>query len=327
MKRNIKKIILITTSILLLITLVGGYFIGDYFVTFALVRPEGGVAQSSTDPNAPKNDPNPIVDENRKIQTELYNEWISTVEVNAPSIESYDGLTLNAIEYIVNPDSTKWIIMVHGYTSSNEEMKERAVHYGMQGYNVLLPNNRAHGNSEGTYMGMGWLDRLDIIGWIDWIVDKDPNSQIALYGISMGAATVSMTSGEELVDNVKVVIEDCGYSSAWAMFENQLSYRFGLPSFPVLNFAGIVGNMKTGYDLKAADSLAQLKKSTLPTLFIHGDIDNYVPVEMVYEMYEASNSTDKEILIVEGANHAESDYVNPEAYYEAVFRYLDTYIK
>ncbi len=324
MKRNFKKILIILSIIIALLGAVG-YLIGDYFVNYALVRPESGQLDSANDPNAPKNEENAVVEANMILEETAYLEWVETVEVNNVSIQSYDNLKLNAIEYR-KEDSDKWIIMVHGYTSSNQSMVNRAVHYGEKGYNVLLPNNRAHGDSEGTYIGMGWLDRLDIIDWIEFIIDENPEAEIALYGVSMGGATVSMVSGEKLPDNVKVVIEDCGYTSAWAMFENQLDYRFGLPPFPVLDLAGIVGNMRTGYDLKDADSIAQLEKSTLPILFIHGDIDNYVPVEMVYEMYEASNSVDKEILIIEGSNHAESDYVNPEVYYEAVFRYLDKYI-
>ena len=64
--------------------------------------------------------------------------------------------------------------------------------YYEMGYNVLLPNNRAHGNSEGNYIGMGWLDKDDIACWVNWINKQDPNAKIILHGVSMGAATTMM---------------------------------------------------------------------------------------------------------------------------------------
>ncbi len=321
-----RKILFIILSISLVLVISIGYFIGDYFVSYALVRAESGEVASSNDPNAPNNGENNIVNQNRELDKKLSEEWLSNVIISDESINSFDGLTLNAIQYTLNEPSDKWIIMVHGYTSSNNEMLNRAHHYGKEGYNVLMPNNRSHGNSEGTYIGMGWLDRLDIIDWIDKIIAENPNAEIVLYGISMGGATVLNVAGEELPSNVVAVIEDCGYTSAWAMFENQLDYRFSLPSFPVLDLAYIVANTRIGYDLKDADVLSQVKNIDLPVLFIHGNIDNYVPEYMVYELYDSTPTTNKELLIIENANHAESDYVNPELYYSTIFRFLDKHV-
>ena len=87
-----------------------------------------------------------------------------------------------------------------------------------QGWNVLLPDMRTHGESEGKYIGMGWLDRLDVLKWIDLIRERDEQAQIILHGVSMGGATVMMTSGEALPENVRAVIDDCGYTSVWDIF-------------------------------------------------------------------------------------------------------------
>ena len=324
MNKKTKKI-LIVLAIVSTLCASTAYFIGDYFVNYSLVRTTGEQPDSANDPNAPSNEFNSVVESNKTELAKNHDEWVKTIEVNNKSITSNDGLKLNAIEYVVDNTSDKWIVLVHGYTSSNQEMLNRAYMYGIKGYNVLMPNNRAHGDSEGKYIGMGWLDRLDIIKWVNTIVDYNKNAKIVLYGISMGGATVNMVSGEVnlLSENVKAIVSDCAYTTAWDMFVNQLDYRFNLPAFPILNFAHIVANTRIGYDLKDADALSQVKKSTLPILFIHGDIDNYVPLYMVNELYEASNNPNSEILVIEGANHAESDYVNPKLYYETLFNFLD----
>ena len=94
---------------------------------------------------------------------------------------------------------------------------------------------------------MGWHDRKDVLMWVDKIIEMDPDSDIVLYGVSMGGATVMMTSGEDLPDNVKCIVEDCGYTSAWDEFEYQLKELFGLPSFPLLNTANNITMLRAGY--------------------------------------------------------------------------------
>lgn len=109
-----------------------------------------------------------------------------------------------------------------------------------------------------------------------------------------------MTAGEALPSQVKAIIEDCGYTSVYDMFKNQLDYRFGLPEFPFLATADIMTGIRAGYHFKEASAVEQLKKAAVPMMFIHGSNDTYVPTEMVYQVYEAC-PTEKELLIIEGS--------------------------
>ena len=69
---------------------------------------------------------------------------------------------------------------------------------------MLLIDERAHGESEGTYIGFGTMDRLDGMEWVKWMIDKiGDDAQILLHGNSMGGATVCMMSGLKLPDQVK----------------------------------------------------------------------------------------------------------------------------
>ena len=137
----------------------------------------------------------------------------------------------------------------------------------------------------------------------------------------MGAATVMMATGENVPSNVKVAIEDCGYTSVWDEFKIQLKSLFGLPSFPVLNAASTISNIKAGYDLKEGSSIEQLKKSKTPTLFIHGSEDKFVPFYMLDEVYNVATCK-KDKLVIEGAAHAESDRVNPDLYWSKIDEFI-----
>ena len=192
------------------------------------------------------------------------------------------------------------------------------------GYNVLAVDARAHGDSEGTKIGMGWPERMDVIEWIKLILSWDSDAKIILHGVSMGAATVLMASGEALPENVKVVIADCGYTSEWDEFRREADVLH-IPWFPVLNVASELSKLYDGYNFKQASAIEQVKKSRIPTLFIHGSEDELVPYDMLGELYSAA-SCEKECLTVNGAGHALSSSVEPELYWNTVERFIDKYI-
>ena len=237
---------------------------------------------------------------------------------------SRDGLKLH--NYVLTQsDSNKWMIAVHGYTSEGILMAPYARKFYDMGYNVIIPDLRSHGQSEGDYIGMGWDERFDIIDLVNYIVENNHDAQIALFGVSMGAATVMNVSGEELPSNVKVIIEDCGYTSVWDQFAYQLDDLFGLPAFPMMHTASLVGKLRAGYWIGEASSIEQVKKSITPTLFIHGDADDFVPYFMLDQLYAASNA-EKEKLVIEGAGHAKSKDVDPELYWSTITNFLDKYV-
>ena len=238
-------------------------------------------------------------------------------------IESYDKLQLHS--YVVSQNSNKWAIVVHGYGGSGKLMSDKSKYFYDMGYNVLIPDLRGHGKSEGDYIGMGWKDRLDIISWINFIIKENPNAEIVLHGTSMGAATVLMTSGENLPSNVKAIVADCAYTSAWDEFSYQLETYLKVPSYYILNVTNMVTKLKAGYSLKEASALECVKKATVPILYIHGDKDKFVPYSMMDKLYDATISP-KEKLTIEGGEHANSDLVSPFLYWLTLEDFLNQYV-
>lgn len=238
-------------------------------------------------------------------------------------IESYDKLQLHS--YVVTQNSNKWAIVVHGYGGSGKLMSDKSKYFYDMGYNVLIPDLRGHGKSEGDYIGMGWKDRLDIISWINFIIKENPNAEIVLHGTSMGAATVLMTSGENLPSNVKAIVADCAYTSAWDEFSYQLETYLKVPSYYILNVTNMVTKLKAGYSLKEASALESVKKATVPILFIHGDKDKFVPYSMMDKLYDATSSP-KEKLTIDGGEHANSDLVSPFLYWLTLEDFLNQYV-
>lgn len=240
-------------------------------------------------------------------------------------ITSFDGLKLTARYRLREEQGHDWVISIHGYTSSHEFMLPYGAAFYEKGYHVLLPDDRGHGESEGRYIGMGWLDKEDIAGWIRWIVNRDEQARIILHGISMGGATVMMTAGENH-DHVAGYIEDCGYTSVWDIFACVMKRDYHLPAFPILHCSRLLFRKMAGYDFVEASSIDQLKKSTRPILFIHGEKDGFVPVSMGRQAYEAYNG-EKELYIAKNAGHARSMNADAELYFQKIFEFIDTRIK
>jgi hypothetical protein len=239
-------------------------------------------------------------------------------------ITSYDGLKLRARYRLQEKPTSRWIISIHGYKDSHTFMVPYGKVFFEKGYNVLMPDDRAHGKSEGRYIGMGWLDKEDIAAWVGWIVEKDPKAQIILHGISMGGATVMMTAGMNL-EHVDGYIEDCGYTSVWDIFSCVMKRDYHLPAFPILHCCRLLSRRITGYDYVEASCVAQLKKCKKPMLFIHGGKDDFVPVSMGYQVYEAFPGT-KDIYIAENAGHARSMDCNPDTYFDKITEFINTKI-
>lgn len=319
-----KKIIIWVTSIVVVLALAITLFGGNYLVNFAIKRTE---EKRNVAP------PSVVSDEGMsqiKLNAEMINEkreaWLADADIKVIEATSDDGLNLKADMIISNPGSHKWVIACHGYRGNRSNLRNVTCYYAEQGYNAVLPDLRGCGESEGGYVGMGWPDRKDMLKWIEYITAQDTDAEIILHGISMGGATVMMTSGEELPAQVKAIVEDCGYTSVWDIFSDELKFLFHLPDFPLMYSASMISDIKAGYGFKEASSLEQVAKCKVPMLFIHGSEDNFVHTEMVYKVYEVCK-TEKNLLVVDGAGHGNSYLYDPELYFGTVFEFVGKYVK
>ncbi|WP_321437988.1 alpha/beta hydrolase [uncultured Bacteroides sp.] len=278
---------------------------------------------------------------NGKDETESYkymydnypylHQWVDSLNQASALKDTFiignENKKLHAYYIAANHPTRKTAVLIHGYTDNAIRMLMIGHLYNHEmNYNILLPDLQAHGRSEGDVIQMGWKDRLDIIKWINVAKAIYGDSiNIVVHGISMGAATTMMVSGETLPANVKCFVEDCGYTSVWDEFSQELKKRFDLPAFPLLNSTSLLCKIKYGWTFKEASPLDQVKKCHLPMFFIHGNADTYVPTWMVYPLYEAK-SAPKNLWIVPGAEHAKSYKQNPKMYLAKVKAFTDSYI-
>ena len=343
MNKILKRILAVILTIIIIIW-IATILIGGYFVRYALYRNGAGGKREIKNEQVKieeKDSDKAIINKNKKEEKNDVKNWLEQTPHETLETKAKDDITLRATAYYKSPTKIKdpvdqqqdntinhdWVIVAHGYRSKPSWVASIGMHfYKEKGYNVLIPSMRATEESEGKYIGMGWLDKDDIIGWINKIIEKDKDAKIILHGSSMGAATVLMASGENLPSNVKAIIADSSYTSVWDIFKSELKARFNLPPFPLMQMFRVIAKIQAKYDIKEASVINQVKKSKVPILLIHGDADDFVPVIMETQIYE-SLPGEKDQLIIHGAGHTQSRYREPEAYYKKVFEFVDKYEK
>lgn len=257
--------------------------------------------------------------------------WMDSLEQHKALKDTFilnkEGIRLHAL-YLYAPRKTdKTAVVVHGHTDNARRMLMIGYLYNHDlGFNVLLPDLQHQGLSAGDAIQMGWKDRLDVLQWMHAANSLfGGRTRMAVHGISMGAATTMMVSGEKQPPYVRCFVEDCGYTSVADEFRYELKEMFGLPPFPLLPLASALCKMKFGWDFDEASSLEQVRKCHLPMLFIHGGSDTYVPTDMVYPLYRSKPGI-KELWVPRGVEHAESYKDCRGEYTEKVRNFIGKYI-
>lgn len=224
--------------------------------------------------------------------------------------------------------SNVYVLCSHGYRSTGfGDFRFQMKFLHDKGYNIFLVDHQAAGNSDGQNISFGYYEEQDLRKWIDLMIDFfGDDIQIILYGISMGSATVTLASGNDsLPDNVKCTIADCGYTSMEDEFDFNLKNIY-VPSAPLLKATNVINKYVSKFEYSDVKPAEAVKNAKVPILFIHGADDDFVPTYMACTLYN-NCSGEKDLLIVDGAGHAESYQKNPIVYQEKFTEFTDKYIK
>ena len=257
--------------------------------------------------------------------------WFLGQEPELHTITSFDGLKLCAYYLPAEaPASGKRrrniLLLMHGYRAGGlTDFAGLYRFYHEQGYDLLVPFERSHGPSEGRYICFGVKERFDCRDWAEYAVRlAGEDCNLYLSGISMGCATVLMAAGLPLPANVRAIIADCGFTSPKEILKTVLKRDYHLPAFPLMNLTELLTKWRAGFGYSDASTLDAMRNCRIPVLFIHGEKDTFVPVQMTLDNYMAC-SAPKELLIVPGAVHAAASLQDPEGYRRTALAFMKKY--
>ena len=242
-------------------------------------------------------------------------------------LPSYDGLRLHG-RLLQQPGAKGTILLFHGYRSSWViDFSIVLPYYFSLGYNLLAVDERAHGESEGTYITFGVRERQDVATWAAYAaMHFGPKHPLILDGLSMGAATVLMASDLELPASVRGIIADCGFSSPYEIMKSVFrAHCRWLPAEPLLALTDVFTRLFAGFSLKGVSTLDAVAKTKLPILFIHGTGDTFVPCAMTQAAYDAC-AAPKQLVLVPDAGHGCSYLVDRPRVQSELQAFLSKYV-
>ena len=247
------------------------------------------------------------------------------------SITAEDGETLVAHALVCRPDSPRWAVLCHGYAGTWGSMMPYARSLGEQGFNLLVPDMRAHGESGGRLIGLGLLDRRDVVLWARCLVEGGlglpvaaaPCTDILLLGQSMGACAVCSALGEpDLPAEVRVAVADSAVSSGCDAVAGFIG-ALGLPVHPLIELLRL--NLKVrprGYDIADVQPERSLGRSQVPLILFHGGRDLSVPVSSSEVLARAAGSRAR-LVVVPGGGHCTSSLADPGRYWGELIAFVE----
>ena len=251
----------------------------------------------------------------------MADQWLRDNKAQDVYTTSEDGLRLHALWIPAeNPKGT--VLLAHGYRSTKLcDFGMAYPYYHEHGMNILVPDQRSHGESEGRFITFGVKESRDMIQWIQYHNNTFGPQQMILSGMSMGASTMLYLADVALPENVKGIIADCGFTSAKEILSIVFKRTVHLPAAPSLWTADLFARVLAGFSIYEKDTRKSLANAKLPVLLVHGTGDDFVPYQMSQQAYDVCCG-EKQLLLVEGAGHGVSFVKDHETYSEMIYEFL-----
>ncbi len=217
------------------------------------------------------------------------------------------------------------VLAMHGWRSSwDHDFGMIAPFLLANDCTVLFAEQRGQGGSGGKHMGLGALERYDCVRWAHRLADMGPHLPLYLAGISMGATTVLMSTQLGLPGNTRGIVADCGFTSPQDICRHVVRHNLHLSYGLRAHIAHNLCKQKNQAGLKGCSAPKALAGSSIPVLLIHGTDDSFVPVSMTFDNYKACSGP-KHLLIVPGADHGMSYYMEKSGYEKALADFWQRY--
>ena len=254
-------------------------------------------------------------------------QWFNAQEQQDVWRENLRGQRLHA-SMIPAEGSRVYCICAHGYRSNgSRDFREQAQFLNEMGWNILLVDHQACGESEGRYMSFGYYESLDLVGWCDYLNETyGSDIRIVLFGISMGAASTLMAVGSgRLPENCDFAISDCAYAGVEELFRYHLR-QYHVPAQPLLYAVDWRNAHLAGYRLGEVKPIEAVRNASIPVIFFHGERDGVVPPQMGQALCDACKS-ESELHIIAGAGHTTSYPKDCETYEAAVRAFAQKHLQ
>ena len=213
----------------------------------------------------------------------------------------------------------KCAILLQGRTESLLYCYYYAKPYKEAGFNILVVDSRAHGNSDGIYNCVGLKEYKDIIKWAEYLHDELNQEEIIMHGICIGAST-ALYASHFGPDYIKGVITDGMYINFYETFKNHMIVDHR-PIFPFLMEIAFIMKMKAHVNIKKGP-IDIIDKYHKPILFLYSKEDKFSLPNKSEILFNKCGSQNKKIVWFDKGAHSHIRINNTDKYDESIKEFL-----
>ncbi len=226
--------------------------------------------------------------------------------VRSVSVDAADGAKLSAWWVVPRHPNGRAVLLLHGIGGNRVDMSGFADIFIAQGYGVLLPDSREHGESGGRVATFGLLEREDVRRWTAWVRREAPGCTYVL-GESMGAA-IAVEATAVTPQICAAAVED-PFARFRPVIYERLGHETGLGTpfwrtagWPMVRVAIGWAHLRYGVWLPDARPDVAVAHSEVPVLLMTGTADDNIPMHHAQEL-EAICGSRCALWVVPGAGH------------------------
>lgn len=245
--------------------------------------------------------------------------WYDPLEKTDYTVTSYDGYVLHA-QFVKNPNETsRYILISHGYTDNRFGALKYGRMYLQQGFSLIVYDLRGHGLNEPTFCTYSARERKDLLYMIQDSRERYPDAVLfGIHGESLGAATSIAVLEEK--PPIDFVVADCGFGDIASVLKGGMK-AMHMPAF-LVDVASVCAKIRFGFSFSDMRPIDSLKDNRIPILFIHGAKDDFILPEHSEKMKDATKGY-AELHLIADAGHAMSILTDPVAYENDVSHFLN----
>ena len=215
------------------------------------------------------------------------------------------------------------VLLLHGVRSNRLQMLNRAKFLQKEGYDVLLFDFQAHGESKGESITFGHLESLDVEAAYAYLEDRLCNPTIAVIGVSLGGASALLSS---VKTKAQVLVLESVYPSIEQAIDDRMKIYLGSMGEYFSPLLTLQLEPRLGFGIDKLRPIDEVSKVTSAVLVVAGEKDIHTTLQESKQLFSKANEP-KELWIVKGAKHVDFDALLGKEYEERILDFLDEYME
>lgn len=209
------------------------------------------------------------------------------------------------------------IILLHGIANTRVSMLATASELCQAGFNCVLYDSRANGESGGLNCTFGFYEKHDLATVIDIIDIQIPSARpFGVFGSSMGAAVALQAMSID--KRIACGVVECPFTTLRQVIYDYFRQQFIVPIQAIPNAVLKHSERIANFPVDSVQPVVSARSITQPVMVVHGSSDTHIRPEYGREVFDNLASPQKVWFPIEWGEHNNLIEVGGERYRIAV---------